>query len=103
MNENWIEACSVSDIAEGEMFQFERDGKWIVVYHVDGAFFATDNVCPHAFALLSDGWMEDGLIECPLHGALFDIKTGAVTRGPAECAVKTYQTQVRDGKILCAI
>lgn len=103
MAENWIEACGVDDVSDGEMYQFERDGKWIVIYQVDGAFFATDNVCPHAFALLSDGWLEDGLIECPLHGALFDIKTGAVKRGPAECAVKTYPTQVSDGKILCAI
>jgi nitrite reductase/ring-hydroxylating ferredoxin subunit len=103
VQENWIDACSTEDVPEGGMHHCEHNGKWIVIYHVDGEFFATDNICPHAFALLSDGWLEDGLIECPLHGALFDIRTGDVKRGPAECAVKTYKVKISDNRVLCAI
>ncbi|MGO4567081.1 non-heme iron oxygenase ferredoxin subunit [Rhizobium sp. 2YAF20] len=103
MEETWIDACGVADIPDGGMHHFKHNENWVVIYHVDGDFFATDNICPHAFALFSDGWLEDGLIECPLHGALFDIRTGEVKRGPAECAVNTFKTKVDGDRVLCAV
>lgn len=100
--DNWVDVCGIDDIPDGGMFHFRQGEKWIVVYNIEGGLFATDNICPHAFALLSDGWLEDGLIECPLHGALFDVRTGEVKRGPAECAVKTYDVKLVDQRVLCA-
>ncbi len=100
---SWTALCALDDIPEGGMHHVEYEGKWIVFYHLDGQVFATDNICPHAFALLSDGWLEDGLIECPLHGALFDVKTGQVKRGPADCAVKTYKVDVQQNRVFCML
>lgn len=99
----WTDLCALDDIPEDGMHHVEYEGKWIVLYNLEGHVFATDNICPHAFALLSDGWLEDGLIECPLHGALFDVKTGEVKRGPADCAVKTYQVTIRQNRVLCKL
>ena len=48
----------------------------LALYHVGDAWFCTDNICTHAFALLTDGWLEGHVIECPLHGGQFDIRTG---------------------------
>ena len=102
-NATWFDVCDLTDIPDGGMLQVKHDEKNIVMYHVDEGIFATDNICSHAFALLSEGWLQDGLIECPLHGALFDIKTGEVKRGPAECGVKSYPVKEENGRVFCAL
>ena len=57
----------------------------IALYHLPGGDFrATDNICTHEYAQLSDGWLEDGCIECPLHAARFDVRTGKALCAPAE-------------------
>ena len=56
----------------------------------DGEIFATDNICTHAYAKLSDGWIERGEIECPLHAGRFDIRTGKATAPPCADDLKTY-------------
>ena len=58
------------------------NGHEIALYEMDGDIFATDDICTHAYAKLSDGWMEKGEIECPLHAGRFDIKTGKATAPP---------------------
>ncbi|WP_051419771.1 non-heme iron oxygenase ferredoxin subunit [Paracoccus pantotrophus] len=98
-NNEWVNFCALDDIPEEGMHHIEMGEKWIVVYRLDDAVYATDNICPHAFALLSDGWLEDGVIECPLHGALFDVKNGAVLRGPADCAIRTYPVKIEQGRV----
>lgn len=97
--ENWVPLCSRVDLLDEGMRPFEFGEQRVVVYVVSGKIYATDNVCSHAFALLTDGWLEDGLVECPLHGAQFDVTTGAVVRGPADCPVATFETRVRDGQV----
>lgn len=77
----WVEICDSTDLDLDSMFSYEHEGKWVVVYRINDGIYATDNICSHAFALLSDGWLEGESVECPLHGALFNIKTGAVERG----------------------
>jgi nitrite reductase/ring-hydroxylating ferredoxin subunit len=99
----WVDVCSIDDIEEGGMYEFQHDGRRILVYHLEDGLFATDNVCTHEFALLSEGWLENGTIECPLHGALFDVKTGRVERGPAECALTTYPIKTEGTRVLCSM
>ncbi|WP_245286181.1 non-heme iron oxygenase ferredoxin subunit [Bradyrhizobium sp. WSM1417] len=81
------------------MYAYEVGPKKLALYLLDGKVHATDNVCTHAFALLTDGWLEDGLVECPLHGAQFDVASGAVVSGPADCAIPVFETRIRDGLI----
>jgi len=95
----WVGLCRVDELPGGGMYPFAVGSTRVAVYLIDGKVYATDNVCSHAFALLTDGWLEDGLVECPLHGAQFDVTTGAVARGPAECPIVTFQTRIRDGVI----
>jgi nitrite reductase/ring-hydroxylating ferredoxin subunit len=98
----WIDVCGIDDIDENGMFEFQHGDRRIVVYRLEDGLFATDNVCTHEFALLSEGWLEDGCIECPLHGALFDVRTGRVERGPADCALKTYAIKMEGTRVLCS-
>lgn len=81
------------------MRAFEYGDVRVALYVVDGDVYATNNICSHAFALLTDGWLEDGLVECPLHGAQFDVRNGEVARGPAECAVSVFETRTSDGVV----
>lgn len=99
MTESWAGLCKLDDLETEGMQAFDVGSRRIVIYLVSGQVYATDNVCSHAFALLTDGWLEDGLVECPLHGAQFDVKTGAVVRGPADCPIATFKVRVRDGLV----
>jgi nitrite reductase/ring-hydroxylating ferredoxin subunit len=48
----------------------------IALFRLDGVLFALDNVCPHAGAALARGRIKDGMVQCPLHGSMFDLRTG---------------------------
>ena len=103
MSGEWHKIASASEIEEDEPKGVEIGGKHIAVCKLGEAFHATDNVCPHAFALLSDGFVEDGAIECPLHGARFDIVTGKVLAEPAEDDIATYEVKLEGGDILVLV
>ena len=95
----WVRAANRGDLAEGEPLGVEIAGRSIALYDIDGKLFATDNICTHAYARLSDGWLDGDLIECPLHAARFDVRTGKVLDPPATEDLKTYQVRVVDGEI----
>ena len=59
----------------------------------------TDDICTHAYARLSDGWLDRNEIECPLHAGRFDVKTGAATAPPCVDPVKTYPVRVDGDEI----
>jgi apoptosis-inducing factor 3 len=96
----WHEAANDSDLSEGEILGVAIAGTNIALYRLDGAIFATSNVCSHEFAFLSDGFFENGYIECPLHSARFDVKTGEVLCAPATEPIATYPVRLEGGKIL---
>jgi naphthalene 1,2-dioxygenase system ferredoxin subunit len=95
----WVRAASRGDLAEGEALGVEVAGRSIALFDVDGALFATDNICTHAYARLSDGWLDGEMIECPLHAARFDVRTGKVLDPPATEDLKTYPVRVVDEEI----
>jgi len=95
----WVRAAARSDLAEGEVLGVEIEGRSIALYDVEGGVFATDNICTHAYARLSDGWLDGELIECPLHAARFDVRTGKVLDPPATEDLRTYSVRVVDEEI----
>jgi 3-phenylpropionate/trans-cinnamate dioxygenase ferredoxin component len=90
-------AAKRSELVEDEPLSVTLGEEKIALYLLDGEVYATHNVCTHQYALLSDGYMEDGCIECPLHQGKFDIKTGAAMCAPVTQAVRVYPVQV-DGE-----
>ena len=72
----------------------------IAIVRAGGALYAVHNVCTHQYALLSDGYVEDGCIECPLHQGRFELTTGRALCAPVTEPVKVYPVKVEDGKIL---
>ena len=95
----WVRAAARTDLAEGEVIGVEVGGRSIALYDADGRVFATDNICTHAYACLSDGWLDGEVIECPLHAARFDIRSGKVLDPPATEDLKTYPVRIVDDEI----
>ncbi len=90
----WVRVAARGDLSSGEVIGVEVAGHSIALYDSDGGLFATDNVCTHAYACLSDGWLDGAAIECPLHAARFDIRTGKVLDPPATEDLKTYPVRL---------
>ncbi|MGH7045831.1 MAG: non-heme iron oxygenase ferredoxin subunit [Stellaceae bacterium] len=93
-DKGWVRAANRGDLAAGEVIGVEVAGRSIALYDTGDDLFATDNICTHAYANLSDGWLDGETIECPLHAARFDIRTGAVLDPPATEDLKTYPVRV---------
>lgn len=94
MSEQWVAAAKVADVAPGSMVKAEVADKNVAIYNLGGTFYATDNECTHAYALLTDGTMDGDVIECPLHGGAFEIKTGKGLGAPIFCDLKCYPARV---------
>ena len=97
--EGWVKAANRANLAEGEVLGVIVSGKEIALYDLDGEVFATDDICTHAYAKLSDGWLDKGEIECPLHAGRFDVKTGKALCPPVTEDVKTYPVRIAGEEI----
>lgn len=92
--------AKTSDVAAGAGRLFEVEGHRVALFNLNGAFYAIDDVCTHEEASLSDGAIDGETVECPWHGALFNIKTGAALTMPAVTPVRTYAVKVEGDRIL---
>ncbi|MDA2810950.1 bifunctional 3-phenylpropionate/cinnamic acid dioxygenase ferredoxin subunit [Nocardiopsis sp. RSe5-2] len=88
----------LSELPPGESVRVQGEVA-IAVFNADGELFAIDDTCTHQDASLSDGWLEDCAVECPLHAACFDLRTGRPSGPPAKEPVRTHQVVVQDGAI----
>jgi nitrite reductase/ring-hydroxylating ferredoxin subunit len=97
----WVRVAAAADVAEGQVLGVRVADREIALYHLaDGDYRATDNICSHEYAQLSDGWLENGCIECPLHAARFDVKTGKALCAPAEHDLDIFETRIDGGDLL---
>ena len=99
MSENWIDAAGREDVPENDVVGIVVAGKDIALYEVNGEVYATDNLCTHGAARLSDGFLEDGQIECPLHQGRFDVCTGKAMCAPLTQDVRCYPVQIVNQRV----
>jgi len=99
----WVRTIAADQVATDGLAGADAAGEPVALYCVDGVFYATENLCTHGQALLSDGWLDGHLIECPLHQGLFDIRTGAAAGPPCTEAVRSFPVKVEDGFIFVDI
>jgi 3-phenylpropionate/trans-cinnamate dioxygenase ferredoxin subunit len=97
----WIAACAAGDIDEEDVMRFDHGGKTYAIYRSpDDKYYATDGICTHEHAYLTDGLVMDNIIECPKHNGRFDYRTGAAKGAPVCVNLKTYPVKVDAGKVL---
>jgi 3-phenylpropionate/trans-cinnamate dioxygenase ferredoxin subunit len=91
--------ASVSELAPGGRKSIVVDDRAVLLIRVDDDFYAVEDICSHDSNPLTDGPIVGCTIECPRHGARFDLKTGRPLCMPATEPIATFDVQVRDGQI----
>lgn len=94
-----VRVAQTSEIAPGTFKTVEIEGEPIAVFNIDGEFYAIQDICTHDGGVLTGGFINGYIIECPRHGAKFDIKTGSAMRMPAVEPIKTYPLRVEGSEI----
>jgi 3-phenylpropionate/trans-cinnamate dioxygenase ferredoxin component len=94
-----VRVAAVGEIPEGSVKIVQSGSLFVGVYLIDGTYYAIEDRCSHDDGPLCEGDRDGFRIECPRHGAMFDLRSGAVLSLPATVGVETYPVIVRDGEI----
>jgi nitrite reductase/ring-hydroxylating ferredoxin subunit len=94
ISDGFIPVTQTTDVPPGQMKWVAVDGERRVLANVEGTYYALSDVCGHRNAPLSRGKLQGYLIECPLHFAQFDVRTGELVNGPVSTAVPIYEVRV---------
>ena len=93
---SWHRLFPVAELAEGKMRAGTVDGREVVVCRTKDGLHALDNICSHAYARMDEGRLRGIRLICPLHGASFDVRTGAVLGAPASVPLALHAVRVVD-------
>ncbi len=99
----WQRACALADLPDEGAIRVTIDETPVCVARSNGEVFALYDVCSHAEVALSDGDVEDGTVECWLHGSRFDLRTGHPTGLPATKPVPAYETTIDGDDVYVAL
>lgn len=95
----WVAACKLNQLKKGEMIDFDYKDKKILIANLAGTICASDRICTHADADLSNGIMTEDGVTCPLHLSTFNLKTGVPENLPAEIPLKIYNVKIEQNEI----
>ena len=96
----WVDAGPAEPSEHGEIRAITAEGRDLAIAFVDNTWLAFDDECTHHACPLRDGVLEGATIECECHGSIFDLRTGAVRRGPATEPIRVHAVEVRDGRVV---
>ena len=97
----WHEVAATTDFTAGSMRGYVVGGRDVVVCHTkEGSWHALDNICTHGFVKMDEGRLRGVRLICPLHGASFDCRTGAVLGAPASKPLACWQVKVEGERVL---
>jgi nitrite reductase/ring-hydroxylating ferredoxin subunit len=95
----FVTVANVSELEDGELYAYEIGGRMVAVATVDGAYYAFDDTCTHAFCSLSQGDLEGNTVVCPCHMGTYDVTSGTVVSGPPPQPVRTYPVRVEGDQL----
>jgi 3-phenylpropionate/trans-cinnamate dioxygenase ferredoxin subunit len=95
----WVQVGNENDVAAGEAAVVEAGGKRLALCNTGEGLYAIDDVCTHDGGPLDQGKLDGVQIECPRHGARFDVTTGRALCLPAVRPVRTYPVRVHNGTV----
>lgn len=95
----WTRAATRTLLADRDLVGITCEGHAVALYRLGDEVRATSDTCPHLGASLSAGCVVDGFVECPVHHALFDIRTGAADGSVTSTSVRTYPVKVEGDAI----
>jgi nitrite reductase/ring-hydroxylating ferredoxin subunit len=109
-----VAVAKYEDVRPGHMLGVDAAGTPVLVANVGGILYAVDGQCTHGKGRLAEGTLEGCIVKCPLHGAMFDIRTGEVRKprrnaygmlvgGPATANLRTYRVEEEGGQVFVEI
>jgi nitrite reductase/ring-hydroxylating ferredoxin subunit len=98
-----VKVAQTSDLSPGTGKVVQADGRKLALFNVEGTFFAIDNTCTHRGGPLGEGGLSADTVECPWHGAHFNVKTGAVTNPPARAGVRSFPIKIEGNDVLVEV
>lgn len=94
----FVKICKVDDLDEEIGKRFLVDDVEVAVFKAEGEVYALSNICPHQHThLIYDGCVEDGKVTCPLHGWMFELKTGNMAEGRK--GLDSFEVKIIDGEV----
>ena len=97
--DGFVTVAKVGEIPEGGRKIVRLDDQPVAIFHLDDGYYAIDDVCTHDGGPVAEGALDGQVIECPRHGARFDVKSGAVLCLPATAPIPTYMVRVEGDDI----
>jgi len=94
-----VDAGPESDLREAEPMCATLGQRPVALFKVGGHVYCLDNRCTHVGGPLCEGYLDDFVVQCPLHGSRFDVRTGQVVGPPARPPVRSYPVVVEGGKV----
>jgi nitrite reductase/ring-hydroxylating ferredoxin subunit len=98
-----VSVAALQDITPGRMKGVEAGDKKILIANVAGQYYAIGNTCTHMGCTVSEGTLKKERVQCPCHGSTFDVRTGAVVKGPAENPEPSYKLRIEKDQIFVTI
>ena len=95
----WTDVVAEGELAPGSCRVVDVDDAMIAVFNIDGAYYAIEDICTHDGSEIASGCLRGREIECPRHGARFDVTTGEVTAPPAYEPVDTFPVRIENGMV----
>ena len=101
----FITVARLAAVPAGSARAFTVEGRHIAILNCGDTIYAVDNICSHEYAELSEGELDcdEETVECPLHGSIFDLRSGRARTLPATRPVATYEVRVEDDQIQLAL
>ena len=99
----FVAVATLDELPAGQKKLVTVNGREVLLCHTKDRVFAVENLCSHAEEKLDCGRMRAGWIACPVHGARFDLETGAAMNPPATSPIATFEVRVEDGTISVAV
>jgi nitrite reductase/ring-hydroxylating ferredoxin subunit len=100
---DYVAVAKVRELGAGDMLRLIVNHVPVCLYNVAGRYYATQDTCTHAEASLADGELDNEVVTCPLHGAAFNVCTGAVLSFPATFPLTTYPVKVEGDQVLVLV
>ena len=100
---DFVTVAKADDIPPGQVRVYEVGDRRIALCNVGGTLYAIDDVCTHDGGPLDQGELAGDQIECPRHGARFDVRTGRALTLPAVRPVGTYPVQVQGNEVMVSV
>jgi nitrite reductase/ring-hydroxylating ferredoxin subunit len=102
-NNNWHLVATTSEVLVDEPKAVKIGEHNVAIYNVDGAYYATDDICTHEYASLCEGFIDGDIVECPLHAGQFHIPTGKAMSPPVTEDLRTFKVKVEGNDIFVEV